>query len=86
LQSSRRTSKKPSNPRFATGRRSQELHYTSNRHAVLVILQATEAAGKDGAVRHMMSGVNPQGCRDAGEKTCDAEAARHRGKRFHLLS
>ncbi len=41
----------------------QELHYASNRHAVLVILQATDAAGKDGAIRHVMSGVNPQGCR-----------------------
>jgi PPK2 family polyphosphate:nucleotide phosphotransferase len=41
----------------------QELHYASNRHALLMILQATDAAGKDGAIRHVMSGVNPQGCR-----------------------
>ena len=41
----------------------QELHYASNRQAVLVILQAIDAAGKDGAIRHVMSGVNPQGCR-----------------------
>ena len=41
----------------------QELHWASNRHAVLLILQATDAAGKDGAIRHVMSGVNPQGCR-----------------------
>jgi PPK2 family polyphosphate:nucleotide phosphotransferase len=41
----------------------QQLHYASNRFAVLVILQATDAAGKDGAIRHVMSGVNPQGCR-----------------------
>jgi PPK2 family polyphosphate:nucleotide phosphotransferase len=41
----------------------QRLHWASNRYAVLVILQATDAAGKDGAVRHVMSGVNPQGCR-----------------------
>ena len=41
----------------------QQLHYASNRHAVLLILQATDAAGKDGAIRHVMSGVNPQGCR-----------------------
>ena len=41
----------------------QELHYASNRHAVLIIFQATDAAGKDGAIRHVMSGVNPQGCR-----------------------
>ena len=41
----------------------QEVQYASNRYAVLVILQGMDASGKDGAVRHMMSGVNPQGCR-----------------------
>jgi PPK2 family polyphosphate:nucleotide phosphotransferase len=41
----------------------QEAQYASNRYAVLVILQGMDASGKDGAVRHMMSGVNPQGCR-----------------------
>jgi len=40
----------------------QRLHYASNRFAVLVIFQAMDAAGKDGAIRHVMSGVNPQGC------------------------
>ena len=40
----------------------QHLHYASNRHAVLLIFQAMDAAGKDGAIRHVMSGVNPQGC------------------------
>jgi len=40
----------------------QHLHYASNRYAVLLIFQATDAAGKDGAIRHVMSGVNPQGC------------------------
>ncbi|MBI1873565.1 MAG: polyphosphate kinase 2 family protein, partial [Acidobacteria bacterium] len=40
----------------------QRLHYASNRHALLVILQAMDAAGKDGVIRHVMSGVNPQGC------------------------
>jgi polyphosphate kinase 2 (PPK2 family) len=40
----------------------QQLHYASDRHAVLVIFQALDAAGKDGAIRHVMSGVNPQGC------------------------
>ena len=40
----------------------QQLHYASNRHAVLLIFQAMDAAGKDGAIRHVMSGVNPQGC------------------------
>jgi PPK2 family polyphosphate:nucleotide phosphotransferase len=40
----------------------QQLLYASNSHAVLLIFQATDAAGKDGAIRHVMSGVNPQGC------------------------
>jgi PPK2 family polyphosphate:nucleotide phosphotransferase len=40
----------------------QQLHYASSKHAVLVIFQAMDAAGKDGAIRHVMSGVNPQGC------------------------
>ncbi len=40
----------------------QRMHYACNRHAVLLIFQAMDAAGKDGAIRHVMSGVNPQGC------------------------
>jgi len=40
----------------------QQLLYAANRHALLVIFQAMDAAGKDGVIRHVMSGVNPQGC------------------------
>jgi len=40
----------------------QILHYASNRYALLLIFQAMDAAGKDGAIRHVMSGINPQGC------------------------
>ncbi len=40
----------------------QRLHYASNRYALLVIFQGMDAAGKDGAIRHVMSGINPQGC------------------------
>jgi len=40
----------------------QQLLYASNRYAVLLIIQAMDAAGKDGVIRHVMSGVNPQGC------------------------
>lgn len=40
----------------------QRLQYASNQYAVLLIFQAMDAAGKDGAIRHIMSGVNPQGC------------------------
>src|SRR5208282_5382201 len=41
----------------------QALHYASNRYALLLIFQAMDAAGKDGAITHVMSGVNPQGCK-----------------------
>jgi PPK2 family polyphosphate:nucleotide phosphotransferase len=40
----------------------QQVHYASNSYAVLFIFQAMDAAGKDGCIRHVMSGVNPQGC------------------------
>jgi polyphosphate kinase 2 (PPK2 family) len=40
----------------------QQLLYAANSQAVLLIFQAMDAAGKDGAIRHVMSGVNPQGC------------------------
>ena len=40
----------------------QQLHYADSKHAVLLIFQAMDAAGKDGAIKHVMSGVNPQGC------------------------
>lgn len=40
----------------------QDRLYADNRYAVLVILQAIDAAGKDGTIKHVFSGVNPQGC------------------------
>ena len=40
----------------------QQLHYASNQYAILLIFQGMDAAGKDGAIQHVMSGVNPQGC------------------------
>ena len=40
----------------------QQLLYASNQYSVLLIFQAMDAAGKDGIIRHVMSGVNPQGC------------------------
>lgn len=39
----------------------QQLHYASNQYAVLLIFQAMDAAGKDGVIRHVLSGINPQG-------------------------
>lgn len=40
----------------------QQVHYAASQYALLVILQAMDAAGKDGVIRHVMSGVNPEGC------------------------
>jgi len=40
----------------------QRLHYASDSYSLLLIFQAMDAAGKDGAIRHVMSGINPQGC------------------------
>jgi PPK2 family polyphosphate:nucleotide phosphotransferase len=56
--------------------RAQELLYASNTYAVLVIFQALDAAGKDGMIKHVMSGLNPQGCVVASfKKPSDEERA-----------
>ena len=55
----------------------QQLHYASNRYALLLIFQAMDAAGKDGAIRHVMSGVNPQGCQVFSFKQPSAEELEH---------
>ncbi len=55
----------------------QRLHYASNRYALLLIFQAMDAAGKDGAIRHVMSGVNPQGCQVFSFKEPSAEELEH---------
>src|SRR5580704_13764590 len=55
----------------------QQLHYASDRHAVLLIFQAMDAAGKDGAIGHVMSGVNPQGCQVFSFKQPSAEELAH---------
>jgi PPK2 family polyphosphate:nucleotide phosphotransferase len=55
----------------------QELLYASNRYALLMIFQAMDAAGKDGAIAHVMSGINPQGCRVSSFKHPSAEELKH---------
>ena len=55
----------------------QESLYASDTYAVLVILQALDAAGKDGTIKHVMSGVNPQGCDVVSFKTPSAEELDH---------
>ena len=56
---------------------SQELLWASDRYSVLVVLQAMDAAGKDGTIKHVMSGVNPQGCRVTSFKQPSAEELDH---------
>jgi PPK2 family polyphosphate:nucleotide phosphotransferase len=55
----------------------QELLYASDRYAVLLIFQAMDAAGKDGAIQHVMSGVNPQGCQVFSFKHPSATELKH---------
>ena len=55
----------------------QEKLYAQNHWAVLVVFQAMDAAGKDGAIKHVMSGVNPQGCQVHAFKVPSAEELDH---------
>jgi PPK2 family polyphosphate:nucleotide phosphotransferase len=55
----------------------QELLYASDSFAVLLIFQAMDAAGKDGVIRHVMSGVNPQGCEVSSFKHPSTEELQH---------
>ena len=55
----------------------QQLLYASDRYALLLIFQAMDAAGKDGAIKHVMSGVNPQGCQVYSYKHPSAAELQH---------
>jgi PPK2 family polyphosphate:nucleotide phosphotransferase len=55
----------------------QNLLYASNHSSVLLIFQAMDAAGKDGAIKHVMSGINPQGCQVFSFKHPSAEELDH---------
>jgi PPK2 family polyphosphate:nucleotide phosphotransferase len=55
----------------------QRLHYASNQYALLLIFQGMDAAGKDGAIQHVMSGVNPQGCQVSSFKQPSADELQH---------
>lgn len=50
-------------------RKFQRMFYADDRYSLLIVLQARDAAGKDGVIRHVMSGINPQGCRVHSFKT-----------------
>ena len=55
----------------------QDLLYASNEYALLIIFQAMDAAGKDSAIKHVMSGVNPQGCQVYSFKSPSSEELDH---------
>jgi PPK2 family polyphosphate:nucleotide phosphotransferase len=55
----------------------QELFWASSTYSMLIILQGMDAAGKDGTISHVMSGVNPQGCQVTGFKTPSEEELNH---------
>ncbi len=55
----------------------QQLHYASHRYALLLIFQGMDAGGKDGAIRHVMSGINPQGCEVFSFKQPTADELEH---------
>lgn len=55
----------------------QSMLYAQGKHGVLIILQAMDAAGKDGVIKHVMSGVNPQGCQVQSFKAPSAEELSH---------
>jgi PPK2 family polyphosphate:nucleotide phosphotransferase len=55
----------------------QQLHYASGRYALLLIFQGMDSAGKDGAIRHVMSGVNPEGCQVFSFKQPSTEELEH---------
>jgi PPK2 family polyphosphate:nucleotide phosphotransferase len=57
--------------------RAQELLYSTDSRALLVVLQGLDAAGKDGTIKHVMSGVNPQGCMVTSFKEPSAEELAH---------
>jgi polyphosphate kinase 2 (PPK2 family) len=55
----------------------QQLHYALHRQALLLIFHGMDSAGKDGAIRHVMSGVNPEGCEVFSFKQPSAEELEH---------
>ncbi|HKT73811.1 MAG TPA: ADP-polyphosphate phosphotransferase [Steroidobacteraceae bacterium] len=57
--------------------RLQSLLYACNQYAILIIFQGMDTAGKDGAIKHVMSGVNPQGCQVFSFKHPSAEELEH---------
>lgn len=62
---------------IARMQRLQDVFYATDTHSLLIIFQALDAAGKDGAIKHVMSGLNPQGCQVAAFKAPSAGELDH---------
>lgn len=77
LYSSRKEYKEMLVERAAQLSKLQNVHYADNRYALLLIFQAMDAAGKDSIIRHVMTGVNPQGCQVFSFKHPSAEELDH---------
>lgn len=73
----KKTGKKEVEENIEELRKLQELFYADDRYSLLIILQARDAAGKDGVIRHVMSGINPQGCRVHSFKTPSKDELEH---------
>lgn len=75
------TSKKDTQEEFqdqiTTLRNLQSMLYAQGKHGILIILQAMDAGGKDGVIKHVMSGVNPQGCQVKSFKAPSSEELAH---------
>jgi len=62
---------------IARMRELQDVFYAADSHSLLIIFQALDAAGKDGAIKHVMSGLNPQGCQVAAFKSPSSRELDH---------
>lgn len=73
----KKSAKKEVKESIAELKKLQQVFYADNRYSLLIILQASDTAGKDGVIRHVMSGINPQGCRVHSFKTPSKEELDH---------
>ncbi len=64
----------------------QDMLYAHNRHSVLIIFQAMDAAGKDGAIKHVMSGFNPQGVKVQSFKAPNSTELDHQYLWRHMIA
>ena len=73
----KKTAKKEIKQNIKDLKKYQEMFYANDTHSMLIILQAPDAAGKDGVIRHVLSGINPQGCQVHSFKTPTSNELKH---------